>query len=59
MTNLALNRKVSLEISGETGVVIGKAEYVGSATLYQVHYKDALGCAKTDWFYDFQLNVVQ
>ena len=51
----ALNDEVTLAISGEAGRIIGVAHYVDESTQYRVHYKDAHGCAKTDWFNGSQL----
>lgn len=55
MDDFQIGNKVELIVSGETGVVIGKATYLEGGTQHQVHYKDANGCAKTEWFYSGQL----
>lgn len=49
MNVFCIGAAVAIEVSGEVGVVIGKAEYLEGGTQYQVHYKDANGCAKTEW----------
>jgi hypothetical protein len=56
--NLQLTDKVELAISGERGTVTGIASYTEEAAGYRVHYKDAHGAAKTDWFTRGQLNKV-
>lgn len=53
----ALGAEVIISISGERGRVIGRAEYLDAGTQYQVHYKDANGAAKTDWFYGHQVTA--
>lgn len=45
-----LNQAVQITISGERGRVVGIAKYVAESTSYQVHYLNAHGEAKTDWF---------
>lgn len=55
---LQLTDKVELAISGERGTVTGIASYTEEATGYRVHYKDAHGAAKTEWFTRGLLNKV-
>lgn len=51
-----LGDNVELSISGEPGIVIGRAEYLHSTPQCYVHYKQADGCATSDWFYEEQLS---
>jgi hypothetical protein len=52
-----LGVEVTITISGECGRVVGRAEYLEGGTQYHVHYKDANGAAKTEWFYGHQLSA--
>ena len=54
-----LDQKVRLKVSGETGVVIGRADYVNSFPQCYVHFKDGNGCAKSEWFYENQLETIE
>ena len=58
MNDLEMGTVVEIAVSGEIGVVIGKANYAEGGTLYQVHYKAANGCSKTEWLYMSQLNRI-
>lgn len=46
----ALDEAVVIAVSGETGKVIGRAEYLTSCPMYFVHYKAADGRAVIDWW---------
>jgi hypothetical protein len=45
-----LNAQVSITVSGETGTVLGRAEYTSAEDNYYVRYKGADGQAKQDWW---------
>ena len=45
-----LNQPVQLALSGEKGVVVGRAEYVEESPSYRVRYVDATGRQQCDWF---------
>lgn len=45
-----LNEKVALVLSGERGVVIGRAEYTHRPHWYQLRYVAADGRQVEDWF---------
>jgi len=45
-----LNEPVKIDVSGEAGTVIGRAEYVASSPLYFVLIKSADGRAVTAWW---------
>lgn len=45
-----LGEPVKIDISGETGEVIGRAEYVATAPSYFVLFKAADGRAVTGWW---------
>lgn len=45
-----LGETVKIDISGETGEVIGRAEYVATAPSYFVLFKAADGRAVTAWW---------
>ncbi len=47
---LKLKQKAKIEISGEEGVVIGRAEYSASKPQYLIHFKAAEGRACTAWY---------
>lgn len=46
----ALGESVTLTLSGETGLVIGRAEYANSANSYMVRYKTADGRQVESWW---------
>lgn len=50
-----LNQPVKIKASGEAGTVLSRAEHVGSADDYRIHYVAADGRAVTDWFADMLL----
>lgn len=45
-----LGDKVAVEVSGETGEVLGRAEYTTGANNYFVRYKSADGRAVETWW---------
>lgn len=45
-----LGDEVTLQISGESGTVIGRAEYVNSTPSYYVRYRSADGRAIEAWW---------
>lgn len=45
-----LNATVTITVSGERGVIIGRAEYATSANNYLVRYKMADGRATEQWW---------
>jgi hypothetical protein len=45
-----LKKTVTIVVSGETGEVIGRAEYVYAEPSYLVRYKDADGRAVESWW---------
>jgi hypothetical protein len=46
----ALGAQVTIKVSGESGQVIGRAEYLDGENSYFVRYKDALGTAREEWW---------
>lgn len=59
MFKFELEQKVSIKVSGEQGTVIGRCEYVNSYPQIYVHFKDGNGCAKSEWFYENQLEAIE
>lgn len=47
---IELGEVVTIEISGETGKVVARAEYLHSEQQYLVHYKCADGRAIESWW---------
>jgi hypothetical protein len=45
-----LEAAVTLALSGEKGIVIGRAQFLDSDDQYQVRYKDALGKCEEKWW---------
>lgn len=45
-----LNASVTIEASGESGFVIGRAEYINSGNSYLVRYKTNEGSAAEAWW---------
>jgi hypothetical protein len=45
-----LEQRVKLNMSGETGVVVGRAEYVNQGNQYHVRYVASDGRQVEDWF---------
>lgn len=50
-----LNETVVISVSGETGVVIGRAEWASSEPSYEVRYKSADGRAVEAWWVEAAL----
>lgn len=49
---LALGQTVALAMSGEQGVVVGRAEYEGDADRYLVRYKAGDGRLVESWWHE-------
>lgn len=47
---LALGTHVKLADSAETGTIVGRADYIGDATQYQVRYVNGQGCLNIAWW---------
>lgn len=45
-----IGQQVMIAISGESGEVIGRAEYADSENSYFLRYKDAQGMAREEWW---------
>lgn len=45
-----LGSQVTIQVSGETGQVIGRAEYLDGENSYFIRYKDAVGMAREEWW---------
>ena len=45
-----LGQQVEIKVSGESGEVIGRAEYADSENSYFLRYKDAQGMAREAWW---------
>lgn len=45
-----LGQQVEIKVSGESGEVIGRAEYADSENSYFLRYKDAQGMAREEWW---------
>jgi hypothetical protein len=45
-----LHSQVAITASGETGTIIGRAEYTTTQNAYLVRYKSADGCAQETWW---------
>ena len=58
MFKFNLGDQVELNISGEKGVIIGRADYAYSGQQYFVSYADGNGCAQDKWFYAEQLTKI-
>lgn len=50
MQKFELKQQVTIAASGETGEVIGRAEYAASESTYLVRYKAADGRAVESWW---------
>jgi len=50
MFKFDLSSEVKIQVSGEVGTVIGRAEYSGCENNYQVRYKCADGRAVESWW---------
>jgi len=53
-----LGDKVAIEVSGEEGVVIGRAEFESAEPSYLVRYKNGEGCALESWWTSRALKAV-
>lgn len=54
-----LSEKVTVEVSGETGEVLGRAEYTTSANNYFVRYRSADGRAVEAWWQEDALKTAE
>lgn len=59
MFNFDLSQAVMIEISGERGTVIGRAEYANSENTYFIRYKNAEGLAVESWWSESALVAVE
>ena len=50
-----LKQKTKISISGEEGVITGRAEYTDAPNQYYLHYKAADGRAVDGWFLEDQI----
>ena len=50
MQKFQLKQQVAIAASGETGEVVGRAEYAGSEPTYLLRYKAADGRAVEQWW---------
>ena len=50
LPQLTLGTPVKLAGSAETGTIVGRADYIGDATQYQVRYVNGQGCLTTAWW---------
>lgn len=50
-----LGQEVVIQVSGERGQVIGRAEYLNSENQYWVRYKRADGTATEAWWHESAL----
>jgi hypothetical protein len=53
-----LGQSVAIVVSGETGEVIGRAEYKTADNNYMIRYKTADGRATQEWWQEEALTVV-
>lgn len=49
---------VKISVSGETGKVVGRADYLADERRYEVIYKAADGRAQRDWWAESALEAV-
>ncbi len=54
-----LGDRVAVEVSGETGEVLGRAEYTTAANNYFVRYKSTDGRAVETWWQEDALVAVE
>lgn len=54
-----LGEKVTVDVSGETGEVLGRAEYTTSANNYYVRYRAADGRAVEAWWQEDALKTAE
>jgi hypothetical protein len=50
MFEYELNQLVMIMASSESGVVVARAQYVGSQNQYLIRYKNGMGCAVEQWW---------
>lgn len=50
LRQIKLGTPVKLAGSAETGTIVGRADYLGDATQYQVRYVNGQGCLTTAWW---------
>lgn len=55
----SLSQLVELNISDEFGEIAARAQYAHGQNQYWIHYKAADGCARTEWFTESQLSMVE
>lgn len=55
----SLNDNVRISCSGETGLIVGRAEYSHYDNRYLIRYKAADGRAVEDWWPESALELVQ
>lgn len=58
MFKFDLKQQAAITVSGERGVITGRAEYVSGDNMYQLEYKAADGRAVENWFREPQLEQV-
>ena len=58
MFKFELRQKVSIAISGEEGIIKGRADYANAEDGYFVHYRSADGCASDKWFTADELEAI-
>lgn len=54
----SLGQEVKVTISGEKGVVYGRAQYRHSENSYWIHYKAADGRAQDAWWEESKLTAI-
>lgn len=54
-----LNQEVSIAASGESGIVIGRAEYANSENSYLLRYRAADGRAVETWWQESALQTIK
>ena len=59
MFKFNLQERVRVACSGETGQVIGRAEYAASANSYMVRYRSADGRAVETWWQEDALEPAE
>lgn len=59
MFKFELGKKVKISISGEAGLIKGRAEYQDSPNQFYLHYQAADGRAVNSWFNEDELEVVE
>lgn len=54
----SLGQNISITASGETGTVIGRAEYATSENTYLIRYKAANGLATEAWWQESAIQAI-